>query len=125
MRQLFIWNLVIWVFLISSCSQRKPNWLAEVDYTTSPDGNAIVYQKSLPLDTGVQTSVATWITTPKGIGGSGVFDIKSPNAVPIVLSWTNDSTVLIQYDSTAKVIRMDTETYFLGRKTKFKYQPKK
>ncbi|MBN7801068.1 hypothetical protein J0A67_09355 [Algoriphagus aestuariicola] len=122
MKKLLGYYFAVLILTSSSCSQNNPNWLADLNHVISPDGKAIEYQTFYNVDTVFQTSVAAWITTPSGSGGGGIFDIQSASPIPLKLSWRNDSTVLIHYNSTGKVIRMEKEIYFLGRKTNIMYE---
>ncbi|MEM6298734.1 MAG: hypothetical protein AAF740_08620 [Bacteroidota bacterium] len=99
--------------------------MTKLDHIASPDGKAFIYQTSYPIDEAFQTSVATWILMPGGSGGGGVLDLKSNKPMPVTFEWTSDSTVLIQYDSAATVLRMENDSYYLGRRTKFDYKVKK
>ena len=123
MKTILKWFIPFFVLAGSSCSQRIPDWMNNHYHVTSPDGTAIVYMASYPTDSGTQTSVATWVQSNGATGGAGVFDVQSKRPVKMTMNWSNDSTVVINYDSHVRVLRQETYSYFKGHKTYFVYHP--
>jgi hypothetical protein len=112
------------LIIVTSCDKNKPEWLKEHYHVTSPDGKAFIFEKSYTYNGEFYSSIATWISTENGSGGAGVLDLKGNKKINLDFEWMSDSTVLITYDSAAKILRIESDTYFLGRSTKLKYSVK-
>lgn len=91
-------------------------------FWTSPDGKAIIYQSNYEENKITSISFETWIETGFMNGGGGIFDIKNYRLDTIRVSWTSDTSAIIEYPKTASVIRRESKTYFAGRTIHLTYK---
>lgn len=108
----------------SSCHplNGKPGWMENLQHATSPDGMAHVYQTSSIQQDSTTISISTWIQSDGTTGGAGILDLKCLLTDSISFRWKSDSVVLICYESSARIIRKENETFFHGRNITFEYK---
>lgn len=108
--------------LLAACNSTPPDWLLTANHAVSPDGVVYVYQYSDEGGDSTTISISTHHLSTMA-GGAGVFDIISPEDALLELSWESDSTAIISYPSTARILRKEDVVYYFGRNTYFRYEP--
>ena len=116
--------LIIFVFSITEGCQSSARKQIEMKYPfwTSPDGKAIIYQSNYEENKITSISLTAWIETGFMNGGAGIFDIKNYRLDTVRVSWTSDTSAIIEYPKTASVIRKEAKTYFAGRTIHLTYK---
>lgn len=116
--------LLIFIFsiLIGCQSSARKDIEREHPTWTSPDGKALIFQYIMNTHNTPIISLGTFIEKDFTSGGSSFFDIQNYKYDTVNVIWTSDSSALIEYPSTASVMRKDSKTNFLGRTTYLKYK---
>lgn len=116
--------LIIFVFLVTEGCQSSVRKQIEMEspFWTSPDRKAIIYQSNSEENNITNISLTTWIETGFTNGGGGIFNIKNFELDTLRVSWTSDTSAIIEYPKTASIIRKESESYYSGRTIHLTYK---
>jgi hypothetical protein len=118
----FISIILIFSVFESCLSSARKDIEREHPTWTSPDGKALIFQYNMNTHNTPIISLGTLIEKNFTYGGSSFFDMQNYKYDTVNVIWTSDSSALIEYPSTASVMRKDSKTFFLGRTTYLKYK---
>lgn len=120
MRLLLIF--LIFSFLVGCHSSVRKEIVMGHPSWASPDDKALIFQYNMNTHNTPIISLGTFIEKDFTCGGQSFFDIQNYKYDTVNVIWTSDSSALIEYPSTASIIRKEPKTYFSGRTTYLTYK---